>query len=86
MTTTLSGGRYEPAEPPIEAIDIAVRAANHFRLVFTGVDLMETPDGGFAVLEVSAFGGFRGLLQGSRIDAAPLLAEALLRRFRHSRP
>jgi len=81
MTTTLSGGRYEPADPPIEAIDIAVRAANHFGLVFTGVDLMETPEGGFVVLEVSAFGGFRGLLQACGIDAAPLLAEAVLRRL-----
>jgi ribosomal protein S6--L-glutamate ligase len=82
MTTILSGGRYEAADPPIDAIDMAVRAANHFGLVFTGVDLMETPDGGFVVLEVSAFGGFRGLQQASGIDAAPLLAESLLRRFR----
>ncbi len=78
MTTILSGGRYEAADPPIEAIDIAVRAANHFRLVFTGVDLMETPEGGFVVLEVSAFGGFRGLLNACGIDAAPQLAQTLL--------
>jgi len=81
MTTIRSGGRYAAADPPVEAIDLAVRAANHFGLVFTGVDLMETPDGGFAVLEVSAFGGFRGLLDGCGIDAAPALADVLLRRF-----
>jgi ribosomal protein S6--L-glutamate ligase len=81
MTTVRSGGRYAAADPPIEAIDIGVRAANHFGLVFTGVDLMETPDGGFVVLEVSAFGGFRGLLEGCGIDAAPRLAQVLLRRF-----
>lgn len=84
MTTIRSGGRYEPADPPIEALDIAVRAANHFGLLFTGVDLMETPDGGFVVLEVSAFGGFRGLLNACGIDAAPLLAQALLRRVGRS--
>jgi ribosomal protein S6--L-glutamate ligase len=81
MTTIQSGGRYAPADPPIDAIDMAVRAANHFGLVFTGVDLIEAPDGGFAVLEVSAFGGFRGLLDACGIDAAPRLAQVVLRRF-----
>lgn len=80
MTTILSGGRYAPAEPPPEVIEIAERAARHFGLLFTGVDFMETPDGGWSILEVSAFGGFRGLLDGCGIDAAPLMAAAVLRR------
>jgi ribosomal protein S6--L-glutamate ligase len=79
MTTILSGGRYAPATPPPEALAIAERAARHFGLLFTGVDLIEGGDG-FSVLEVSAFGGFRGLLDGCGIDAAPMLAEALLAR------
>jgi ribosomal protein S6--L-glutamate ligase len=83
MTTILSGGRYEVADPPIEAIDMAVRAANHFGLIFTVVDLMETSEGAFTVLEVSAFGGFRGLA-ACGIDVAPALVEAVLRRFRQS--
>jgi ribosomal protein S6--L-glutamate ligase len=82
MTTILSGGRYEAADPPTDAIEIAVRAARHFGLLFTGVDLVETPEGGFTVLEVSAFGGFRGLLTACGIDAAPLLARAVLERIR----
>jgi len=81
MTTILSGGRYEDAKPPDAALEIARRAAVHFGLLFTGVDLMETPEGDFIVLEVSAFGGFRGLLEACGIDAAPLVAEAALRRF-----
>jgi ribosomal protein S6--L-glutamate ligase len=81
MTTIRSGGRYAAAAPPATALELAQRAASHFGLLFTGVDLMETPDGGFAVLEVSAFGGFRGLLEACGVDAAPLLAEAALRRF-----
>lgn len=81
MTTILSGGRYERAEPPANALELARRAASHFGLLFTGVDLMETSDGGFVVLEVSAFGGFRGLLEACGIDAASLLADAALRRF-----
>lgn len=79
MTTILAGGRYERAEPPAEAIDIALRAAARFGLFFTGVDLVEA-DGRFLVLEVSAFGGFRGLLEATGVDAAPLLAQAVLRR------
>lgn len=81
MTTTAAGGRYAAADPPQVAIDLALRAARRFGLVFTGVDLVERPDGTFAVLEVSAFGGFRGLLEACGIDAAPLLARAVLARL-----
>jgi ribosomal protein S6--L-glutamate ligase len=85
MTTILSGGRYEKAEIAPETAGMAVVAARHFGLIFTGVDLIEDPDGRFSVLEVSAFGGFRGLLNGCGIDAAPMLAEVVLRRFREAR-
>jgi ribosomal protein S6--L-glutamate ligase len=81
MTTVLAGGRYAPADPPAEALALAERAARHFGLLFTGVDLVET-DGGFTVLEVSAFGGFRGLLEGCGVDGAALVAEAVLARRR----
>jgi ribosomal protein S6--L-glutamate ligase len=79
MTTILSGGRYEKADLDPDTEAIAVRAARHFGLVFTGVDLIEDSDGRFNVLEVSAFGGFRGLLNGCGIDAAPMLADLVLR-------
>jgi ribosomal protein S6--L-glutamate ligase len=81
MTTILSGGRYVAAEPPAEVVALAERAARHFELLFTGVDLMETPDGGWVILEVSAFGGFRGLSTALGLDAAPLVARAALERF-----
>jgi tetrahydromethanopterin:alpha-L-glutamate ligase len=80
MTTVDSGGRYERAEPPSHAIELAVAAATGFGLIFTGVDLIEGPAGAWHVLEVSAFGGFRGLLEACRIDAAPLVAAAVRRR------
>jgi len=79
MTTILSGGRYEKADLGPETEAMAVRAARHFGLVFTGVDLIEDSDGRFRVLEVSAFGGFRGLLNGCGVDAAPMLADLVLR-------
>jgi tetrahydromethanopterin:alpha-L-glutamate ligase len=81
MTTILSGGRYEKADLDPETEAIAVRAARHFGLVFTGVDLIEDSDGRFSVLEVSAFGGFRGLLDGCGVDAAPMLADLVLRQI-----
>jgi ribosomal protein S6--L-glutamate ligase len=81
MTTILSGGRYEKADLDPETEAIAVRAARHFGLVFTGVDLIEDGDGRFNVLEVSAFGGFRGLLNGCGVDAAPMLASLVLRQI-----
>jgi len=80
MTTILSGGRYEKADPPADAIELALRAAARFGLLFTGVDLVET-DTGFLAFEVSAFGGFRGLHEACGIDAAPLVAGAVLRRL-----
>jgi tetrahydromethanopterin:alpha-L-glutamate ligase len=81
MTTILSGGRYEKADLDPDTEAIAVRAARHFGLLFTGVDLIEDSDGRFNVLEVSAFGGFRGLLNGCGIDAAPMLADLVLRQI-----
>ena len=85
MTTILSGGHYEKAEISAETAEMAVAAARHFGLVFTGVDLIEDPDGRFTVLEVSAFGGFRGLLKGCGVDAAPMLADVVTHRFREAR-
>ncbi|MBD3403160.1 GAK system ATP-grasp enzyme [candidate division GN15 bacterium] len=76
-TTTRSGGRYEPFEPASELIDLADRAQQLFKLAFTCVDVAETPDGP-VVFEVSAFGGFRGLLEAREIDAAELYADYVL--------
>ncbi|GED23235.1 GAK system ATP-grasp enzyme [Halomonas halmophila] len=68
-TTIHSGGRYEAFTPDASLIDLATRAQAPFGLDFTTVDVAETPDGPI-VFEVSAFGGFRGALEGAGIDAA----------------
>jgi ribosomal protein S6--L-glutamate ligase len=85
MTTIRAGGRYERAVPPPHALEMALTAARHFGLAFTGVDLMETADGGFVVLEVSAFGGFRGLSVACGVDAAALFADHVIRRVKDGR-
>jgi ribosomal protein S6--L-glutamate ligase len=68
-TTIHSGGKYAAYEPPPDMVDIAQRAQQPFGLDFTTVDIAETADGP-VVFEVSAFGGFRGALEGANIDAA----------------
>ncbi len=79
-TTTHFGGRYEPYTPTKDVIDLAYRAQSLFGLDFTCVDIAETPDGPI-VFEVSAFGGFRGLLEANNIDAAELYANYMLEKL-----
>lgn len=78
-TTTVSGGKYAPFDPPAEIIDLAARAQALFDLDFTCVDVALTDDGP-CVFEVSAFGGFRGLLDARGMDAAGLYADYVLRK------
>ena len=79
-TTVHSGGRYAAYTPPDSVIELARRAQAPFQLDFTTVDVAETPDGPI-VFEVSAFGGFRGALEGIGIDAAGLYTEHVLRQL-----
>lgn len=73
-TTTVNGGKYAPFEPPAEVIAMAERAQALFGLDFTCVDVALTDSGPY-VFEVSAFGGFRGILETSGLDAAQLLLD-----------
>jgi len=77
-TSTSKGGKYEPHQPSDEIIALADRAQALFDLDFTCVDVVETPDGP-QVFEVSAFGGFRGLLHACDIDAAERYVDYALR-------
>ncbi len=81
-TTTRTGGRYVPYTPCQEIIDLAHKAQALFpEMAFTCVDVVETEDGA-AVYEVSAFGGFRGLLEACDIDAAERYADYVLEKLR----
>jgi len=79
-TTIHSGGRYAAHTPPDEVIELARRAQAPFGMDFTTVDVAETNTGPI-VFEVSAFGGFRGALEGIGIDAAGLYTEHVLRQL-----
>ncbi|MGB1110495.1 MAG: GAK system ATP-grasp enzyme, partial [Gammaproteobacteria bacterium] len=77
-TTIHSGGRYAAFEPPADWVELAERAQAPFGMDFTTVDVAETHDGP-VVFEVSAFGGFRGALEGAGIDAAAAYVDYALR-------
>lgn len=76
-TTTESGGKYAPATPASESIRVAEAAQALFNLDFTCVDVVET-ESGPVVFEVSAFGGFRGILDACNLDAAALYADYVM--------
>jgi ribosomal protein S6--L-glutamate ligase len=80
-TTINSGGRYEGHTPTDEIIDLARRAQAPFDMDFTTVDVAETADGPI-VFEVSAFGGFRGALEGAGIDAAGSYTDYVLAKLK----
>ncbi|MFZ2633788.1 MAG: GAK system ATP-grasp enzyme [Desulfosalsimonadaceae bacterium] len=82
-TTIHSGGKYASFDPSPEIIALAKKAQDLFGLDFTCVDIAITPEGPF-VFEVSAFGGFRGILESRGIDPAKLLVEYVLKRTGHA--
>jgi ribosomal protein S6--L-glutamate ligase len=81
LTTTAQGGSYAPCRLPREGVGLAERCARLFGLDYTVVDLVEAAEG-LLVYEVSAFGGFRGLLEGCAIDGASLYAGHIMRELR----
>ncbi len=76
-TTIHSGGRYADYQPSAEIIDLAFRAQAPFAMDFTTVDVAET-EAGPMVFEVSAFGGFRGSLEGAGINMADRYVDYVL--------
>lgn len=80
-TTTESGGKYRIHEPSAQIIELARKAQEPFNLDFTCVDVAITDQGPY-VFEVSVFGGFRGILETSGIDAAKLYVEYVMEKIR----
>ena len=76
-TTIHCGGKYEAVDPDASVIAMAFRAQELFQMDFTTVDVAETDDGPIC-FEVSAFGGFRGGLEGTGIDVAEHYAQYVL--------
>jgi tetrahydromethanopterin:alpha-L-glutamate ligase len=83
-TTIHSGGHYEAYEPSPQIIELSRKAQALFNLDFTGVDVVETEQGPM-VFEVSAFGGFSGLRDGCKVDAAARYADHVVERCKQRR-
>jgi len=77
-TSIHSGGVYAPAEPSDEIVQLACRAQGVFDMAYTTVDVAETKNGP-VIFEVSAFGGFRGAIDGIGIDVAELYVDNVLK-------
>lgn len=83
-TTIHSGGRYADYAPDAELVELGRRAQAPFNLDFTTVDIAHS-DTGPVVFEVSAFGGFRGALEGAGVDAAERYALHVLSELERGR-
>ena len=79
-TTINSGGRYAKYNPSDSIIELAYKAQSLFNMDFTTVDIAETENGP-VVFEVSAFGGFRGALEGIGINAAEMYVNHVLEKL-----
>ena len=77
-TTIHSGGKYENVVPSDDVIAMAHKAQSIFAMDFTTVDVAET-EAGAICFEVSAFGGFRGGLEGTGIDVAERYADYIVK-------
>jgi len=69
-TNVARGARAEPFDPPIEWIEIAIRAAKACNTEIAGVDLLPAKDGRVLVLEVNAVPGWRALAKACNLDIA----------------
>jgi len=80
-TTINSGGRYAGYSASDDIIDLAYQAQAPFGMDFTTVDIAETERGPI-VFEVSAFGGFRGSLEGGGVHVADRYVDYVLKDLR----
>lgn len=79
-TSTASGAKYAPFDPPKEIIEMAGKAQALFGLDFTCVDVALTNEGPY-VFEVSAFGGFRGIQVARDMNPAKDFVRYVLKRL-----
>jgi RimK family alpha-L-glutamate ligase len=72
-TNIALGGTRVPVDPPADAIELAVRAAEAAGVDLAGVDLLPDGDGGYTVLELN---GAVDFTREYRLDRDPFVAAA----------
>ncbi|MBN1620024.1 GAK system ATP-grasp enzyme [candidate division WOR-3 bacterium] len=82
-TTTFYGGKYEIFYPEESLIELAAKAQSLFNLDFTCIDIAIS-DGQPFVFEVSAFGGFKGLFETQKLNAADRYSDYVIKTLRSS--
>ncbi len=75
ITNVHQGGRCEAVASDDEPAALAVRAAQAVGATYTGVDLIQNPQGRWLVLEVNSMPAWQGLQQVTATDIAALLAD-----------
>ncbi|OPY51634.1 MAG: Tetrahydromethanopterin:alpha-L-glutamate ligase [Methanosaeta sp. PtaU1.Bin060] len=71
------GGRAEPCPLTGEIADLAVRASHAVGAVYSGVDLLETPQG-LKVIEVNGTPSGRGIFEALGADVAEKIADLVI--------
>jgi len=69
-TNIARGATPIPLNDPGEAGELAVKATRALGLLYSGVDVAETGDGGYVVFEVNASPLWRGLYEATGVDPA----------------
>lgn len=71
------------ATPVTEEMEqLAIRATAAVNASYAGVDLMQTSDGSYTVLEVNSVPAWKGLYQATHIDVAGYIAAAIAERIK----
>ncbi|MGH6793013.1 MAG: RimK family alpha-L-glutamate ligase [Methyloceanibacter sp.] len=78
ITNIKQGARAKAAIPSQALIDLALRAAYCIGADYAGVDIIQTPDGRFLVLEVNSMPAWNGLQRVTRIRISDHVVDAFL--------
>ena len=73
-TNVAQGAAVTPLPLNAELEDLARRAAEAVCADYAGVDLLETPNGGYTVVEVNGIPGWKGLQRATGVQIGDLLA------------
>lgn len=78
VTNLHQGGRAKPWAVPAEAAALAAAAAEAVGVAYTGVDLIETEDGGLQILELNSMPSWSGLQGVTDRDIAQSVVDGFL--------
>lgn len=81
VTNVAQGAEYFPVTLNQEMSALACQAARAVSVDYAGVDLIQSPNGDFQVLEINSIPSWKALQQTTEINIADALVKALLKRL-----